>query len=114
MKIAICDDHKQMVAELERIVLLVQDYYCESFEIECFLTGEALLAHIEDEGAFDIVLLDIDLVTTTGIIVGDRIRYEFNDHTTKIIYVSAHTEYDRALFNLQPYNFIEKPFDEGR
>ncbi len=111
LKIAICDDDKLQCAGLEKVVL--EDALTNNIkvEIEVFSTGDALIGHIQQGYAFDLIFLDIELGNKTGIEVGQYIRQVFDDHISKIVFMSSHSGYERDLFDVQPMNFLSKPID---
>lgn len=109
LRIAICDDHTAVCSEVEKMVLEYIEKNAIQIAIEVFYTGEALIHLIETKGQFDLIFLDIELKTTTGIEVGRVIRQQFHDHHCKIVFMSAVTGYEYDLFELQPFNFLRKP-----
>jgi DNA-binding LytR/AlgR family response regulator len=46
-----------------------------------------------------------------GVQVGTKIRNEYNDELTQIVYISGKTEYALELFDINPLNFLVKPLD---
>lgn len=111
LRIAICDDNTAVCSEVEKMVLEYTEKNAIQIEVEVFYTGEALIHHIETKGQFDLIFLDIELGTTTGIEIGKVIRNAFNDYISKIVFISATTGYERQLFDVQPLNFLDKPVD---
>lgn len=114
LKIAICDDNYEICSNIERMILDIQKNYETKFSIEIFYSGESLLDFIKREHAFDIIFLDIELGTTTGIKVATAIREEFDDHISKIVFITAKDGYETRLFDIQPLNFIKKPIDKAK
>ena len=113
LRVGICDDDVVLSSSVEKMIL---DYSKSSFvdiEIEVFSSGEELLDFIIKEHSFDLILLDIEIGTTTGIEIGMKIRNEFDDHISKIVFISSKSGYEKQLFNIQPLNFLYKPIDES-
>lgn len=114
MRIAICDDMPAISAELEDIVTDAQKHLNQIFKIEVFYSGESLINYIKSGNVFDLIFLDIELEDITGIVVGEFIRKELDDHITKIVYISSKNNYDRQLFEIQPLHFLSKPLDKEK
>lgn len=114
MRIAICDDIPAISAELEDIVTDAQKHLNQIFKIEVFYSGESLINYIKSGNVFDLIFLDIELEDITGIVVGEFIRKELDDHITKIVYISSKNNYDRQLFEIQPLHFLSKPLDKEK
>ncbi len=112
VNIAICDDDYYFCAILEKYVLEYKEKSGIGVEIKVFQKGESLLKYIEDEHKFDLIFLDIELDTKTGIEIGNTIRKDMDDHISKIIFVTAKDGYELQLFGIQPLDFIKKPIDK--
>lgn len=112
LKIAICDDDNKICSEIEKVILNYQNNVDNNIDIDVFYSGESLIEFIKKEHSFDLIFLDIELKTTTGIEVGRKIREELEDHISKIVFITSKTGYEIQLFDLQPLNFIKKPIDE--
>lgn len=112
MQIAICDDMLEVCAELENILLDFQAKTNREMHISTFYSGEALIERMKAGESFDLIFLDIELHHVNGVEVGRFIRYELDGHITKIIYMSVKDSYDRQLFEVQPLQFLEKPFGQ--
>lgn len=112
LNIAICDDDMVLCSQLEEILLSLQR--TKQFEIEVFYTGEELLRFISEGSYFDIIFLDIEFRTTSGIEIGKKIRDEINDEMTQIVYISGKESYAMELFEIRPLNFLIKPLQEGQ
>lgn len=73
-----------------------------------FLTGEEILADIEETGYYDIVLMDSSLQgSISGMETAGRIRriYEY----FCLIFMSAENVSYREVLNAHPYQYLEKP-----
>lgn len=112
LEIAICDDDNEICLEIEKIILNYRNNLDIKMNIDIFYSGERLIEFIKKEHPFDLIFLDIELKTITGIEVGRKIREELCDHISKIVFITSKTGYEEQLFDLQPLNFIKKPIDE--
>jgi len=114
IRIAICDDDNYICSEIEEVILNFEKTSTIEMDIEVFYTGENLIKFIENEHKFDLIFLDIELGTTTGIEVGGKIRNEFDDYISKIVFITSKNGYEQQLFDVQPLNFIKKPIDHKK
>lgn len=112
-KIAVCDDVAQVCHDIEKILLSYADKAFLDIDVEVFYDGESLQTFIEKEHSFDLIYLDIEMNSLSGLDLSRIIRGRYDDHLTEIVFVSGTTSYDRALFDVQPLHFIPKPIDEA-
>lgn len=63
---------------------------------------------------YDIIFLDIELESITGIEVGHYIREELHNDDSQIIYISSFTKYALELFQVRPMDFLIKPVKKER
>ncbi len=108
IKIAICDDDKNIINMLKEVIINYGKMYGYYFKIETFECGKTLEKILKDE-IFDIIFLDIELNGILGIDIGNKLRENINNYLTKIIYVSSHTNYALAAYDTMPTDFIFKP-----
>lgn len=109
--IAICDDDNYICSQIEKYILNYSKTKNIKFDIEVFYSGESLTNFIMKEHSFDLIFLDIELITQTGVQVANKIRNEFDDYSTKIVFITSKDGYEQQLFDVQPLNFIKKPID---
>ncbi|MFW5650456.1 MAG: LytR/AlgR family response regulator transcription factor [Acetivibrio ethanolgignens] len=114
VKIAICDDDAYICSEIEKVIFDFGKTSTVEMEIEVFYSGEELIHFMEKEYSFDLVFLDIELGETTGIEVGSKIRNEFDNYISKIVFITSKDGYEQKLFDVQPLNFIKKPLDHEK
>ena len=114
LKIAICDDDNTMCSLVESYIIHYGKANFINLDIGIFYQGEHLLKFIENDHSFDLIFLDIELGTTTGIVVGTKIREEFDDHISKIVFMTSKNGYESKLFDIQPLNFLRKPIDTSK
>ena len=81
------------------------------YSVECFSSGEGLLKRLGDKYSFDLIYLDIKLEGLSGIDIGKRLREQFHNTRTLLIYISACEEMVRELFECMTFRFLSKPID---
>jgi len=111
IKIGVCDDEPAICSELEKMILGFRQKTIEKLDTEIFYSGRDLVTYLRDNSPFDLIFLDIELGDMTGVDIGHIIRGEMDNQTTKIVYITSKSGYDRQLFAVQPLCFLEKPID---
>jgi DNA-binding response OmpR family regulator len=83
-----------------------------SFEVDPVADGPTALEHLQGEGAYDLVLLDIMMPGATGLEVLDRMRtIEHRRGVPVVILTAKGQDADRdEAFNLGADDFVTKPF----
>lgn len=109
MKIAVCDDSKEICM---KIIELIRERD-HAAEISVFSDGEALIGSGEE---FDIVFLDIEMKRLSGIETAEKLRSleVGRERKTAIIFITAFREYMERAFDVGAFNYITKPIDEER
>lgn len=107
-KIGICDDEKNTCMEIEKMVREYAKRHMLALETTLWHTGEALCEAV-GAAAPDLLFLDIELVTTSGIEVGRYIRNTLENHDLAIAYISSKSSYAMELFKIRPIDFLIKP-----
>ncbi len=110
-KIAICDDVMAVCHEIEKTLIDYAKANKIPIDVEVFYNGESLYDFILKEHGFDLIYLDIEMESLSGLDLGREIRDVLDDADTEIVFVSGTTQYDRQLFDVQPLHFIAKPVD---
>lgn len=72
LKIAICDDIKNEIAIIQNYITSMN--LTIPYEVHCYESGPALLAHFKEKYAYDILILDMRMEPLNGIEVAERIR----------------------------------------
>lgn len=112
LRIGICDDEKGTCAELENILYRYGEMYGIQIDVSVWYTGESLCDFLKKENILDILFLDIELISTDGIKVGNFIREELENIETMIVYISSKSSYAMNLFRIQPLDFLIKPLTQ--
>ncbi|SMP66797.1 LytR/AlgR family response regulator transcription factor [Anoxynatronum buryatiense] len=113
-KIAVCDDDQMIRHQLDKAISKFSEKKLEPFESMTFSSGEELIHQLRRGNTFDLIFLDIDLVTVTGIYVGQFIRNELSDELTQIVYISGTEQYAMSLFEVRPMHFLIKPIKDDK
>lgn len=113
IRVAVCDDFPETVTQVNEYLVEYQQLRDVKLDIKSFYNAEELWEYLRINPC-DLVILDIELVKMNGVELGQLIRTELNDHTMKIVYISAKDCYDRQLFEVQPLNFLPKPIDKEK
>lgn len=114
IKIAICDDEADICSELENALLKYEHNNTVRIDVEVYYSAIQLLQKIDKGQRFDLIFLDIEMDELNGVELGERLRYQYDDEMTKIIFISWKKEYAMDLFKVRPFDFIEKPIDYKR
>ncbi len=111
--IGICDDIPSICTQIEETILHYGHSEGELFKIDIFHSGEEVLEHFESGRELDLLFLDIELKELNGVELGRKIRSEFMNETTQIVYISAKESYAMDLFQVRPMNFLVKPIKQN-
>ncbi|MGN0485512.1 MAG: LytR/AlgR family response regulator transcription factor [Lachnospiraceae bacterium] len=110
MRILICDDDPLFVQQLEHLLCLYfKKCKIPCPEICCFSNGETLLA---DQGAHDLLFLDIEMPGTNGIFIGNKLMKEYPNLI--IIVITSFSEYLDSAMRFHVFRYLSKPLDKQR
>ena len=114
MKIAVCDDDKQELLQIEQFV---KDYFTENpgectAAVHTFDSSAKLFAQIEGGRHFDLFLLDVIMPGMNGIDLAARIRK--TDALTKIIFLTSSPEFAVESYSVGAFHYILKPIQKNR
>lgn len=107
--IGICDDGKNICAEIEKMILHFVHAHEIKTDINIWYKGEELRDYLQQKNHLDILFLDIELFELSGMDVGNFIRNHLEDREMQIIYISGKSSYAQDLFKTQPMDFLLKP-----
>jgi len=105
MKIAICDDEKELLDTLNRLIKLEFNKLKRQVEIDCYETGEDLL-ETNSINEYDVVFLDVYLPGLSGFDVAEKINKKKNN--TYIIFITSNAELVYDCFDYEPFYIIPK------
>lgn len=105
MKIAICDDNKNVIEQIEEYFEILQD---RTLEFEVFFCAEELQKYIiERKIDFDVFILDIQMKDVSGIELAREVRRE--NINALIIFMTNYSQYVFDVFEMITFDFIQKP-----
>lgn len=106
--IGICDDQKEIVIELKKLIEAYLSAQSCSYELHMFLNGKDLLDQIDK---LHIVFLDIEMPGMDGIELGRKIKQANSE--CKIIMATGRVDRFKDAFRIHAERFITKPFDQA-
>ena len=112
IRIAICDDESQ---ELDHCNELLQQYMTEhpQYEItlQSFSAPLELLSHVEEQGGFDIILLDIYMAGMLGTDAARELR-KLGDKA-ELIFITTSRDHAIEAFEVEATQYLIKPYEDG-
>lgn len=119
LKITVCDNDELVGFQIENYLECMFKNLNIKFETEIQFTGEGLCTALESGTHYDLIFLDVNLGTKgkiglNGIQIGKKIREEYNDLLTPIIYISTTSKHAVNLIQYHPLDFLLKPLNYER
>lgn len=105
MKIAICDDDKDMLKLMHDRVSAVMEENKAEYTIKEFSDGKALVEHCV-ENKTDAVLIDVDMPGMDGFEVVEKLQE--HDHDILIVFVTGHEDKVYQSWEFHPFWFVRK------
>lgn len=106
INIALCDDDKEILLEINRLVLTYMEKSNTSAAIKTFTRGEPLADSVADGDRFDIYILDVELPDMDGFAVAKGVRrYQPN---TVVIFLTSHLEQAKEGYKVHALRYITK------
>lgn len=112
MRIAVCEDE---AAQRQLLGGYVQEWAEETqvrTDVAFFDSGESFLFAWEDDKAYDLVMLDIEMGKLSGIDLAIKIRHE--DQTLPILFVTGYEEYMEYGYDVAALHYLIKPVKKDR
>ena len=111
LRIAACDDEKELVARLRLDVAWALSGLKLAHEIHTYHSAEELCRKLEDGEGYDLIFLDIQFAKNEidGVQAGARIREEYENNHVSIVYISWEKDYAFDLVDINPLRFLIKP-----
>ncbi len=97
-KIAICDDEPAICNMIQNVIIDHYEKTDKKIETSVFYSGEKLIESLNKGHTCDLLFLDIELYKISGLVVGEKIRKEYNLESMHIVFISAKTKYHHEVF----------------
>ncbi len=104
-KVAVIDDDVVILDKITHLLECEFDENHEDVDIKRFVKGEDFLA-IDNYSSFDVVFLDIDLETITGIDISKFLRE--NQYNGFIVFVTSYIEFSTLGYEVDAFRYILK------
>ncbi|MBR6764516.1 MAG: response regulator transcription factor [Clostridia bacterium] len=112
LKIAIVDDNALQREHLRGITAAWSERNHHLTQLREYPSAEAFLFAFEEEGDFDLLLLDVEMPGMSGVELAKAIRK--TNHTLQIVFVTAYYEYFSDGFDVSALHYLIKPVDGGK
>lgn len=113
LKAALCDDEEKQRAEVSQLLRSYAAHRPElAIQLSVFSSAYALLEQVEEEGPFDLYLLDIVMPGLSGIDLGMRLREL--DSSGAIIYLTVSPEFAVDSYAARAFYYLVKPTSPDR
>lgn len=106
-RIAICDDEQNQIEYITSIVASWSAHEGHGCEIRTFASAEAFLFEYEEDKAYDILLLDVEMKNMNGIELAKRIRKDNN--RAEIVFITSHFEFVGEGYEVDALHYLTKP-----
>ena len=112
LKIAIVDDSSLQREHLTQIVTRWAERGHHLTSLSAFPSADAFLFAYEEEGDFDILLLDVEMPGMNGVTLAKTIRQ--TNSTLQIVFVTAYYEYFSDGFDVSALHYLIKPISSEK
>lgn len=112
LTIALCDDDPAQIASLTTAVGAWAKNAGHSVSLSSFPSAEAFLFAYEENAAFDILLLDIEMGSMNGVALARRVRAD--SRTTQIIFITGYADYMAEGYEVQAVHYLIKPVSPSK
>lgn len=111
-KIAICDDSPADIVYLQGLVSKWARKADEVVKAQTFASAEAFLFQYEEDKAFDILLLDIEMAEMDGVTLARKIRA--GNQQVQIVFITGYTDYIADGYEVEALHYLLKPVKEEK
>lgn len=106
MLIAICDDDRDEIYKIERMVFNVQGDY----RVDCFQDGKTLLDTVQNGTAYDLLFCDIYMKEENGVEVAKKLLKL--SPQTAVVFFTTSREHALDAFSVEALHYLVKPVSQ--
>lgn len=106
-RLAICDDEQADVVYLQSLLEKWAENTRTALKIESYPSAEAFLFQYEEDKAFDLLLLDIEMGEMSGVELARKIRQE--NRVVQIVFITGYMEYIAEGYDVEALHYLLKP-----
>lgn len=108
MKIAICDDNREDLLKIEKLILKYREQHpWVNFELEKYADAVLLYQRMQGKSYADIYILDMVMGGKTGIDLGLEVRKAGDDR--EIIYITSSDDFAMDAYGVHAGRYLLKP-----
>ncbi|MCC5890909.1 MAG: response regulator transcription factor [Alkalibacterium sp.] len=111
-RVALVDDE---AAQLQLLKKMLSTYGVnEKIDLEflTFESSEAFLFHFEEDKAFDLLILDIEMGKMNGMELARHLRA--HNHDIRLLFVTGYTDYIGQGYEVSAVDYVLKPVDKDK
>ena len=112
IRIAVCDDEEEQLQSLSGLLAKWTGHSGLSLDMRTFPSAEAFLFAYEEDSAYDILILDIEMKDISGMDLARRIRKE--DKRVEILFITSHFEFISEGYEVDALHYLTKPVSEEK
>lgn len=91
------------------MILEYSQKYKVQLNVDVWYSGEELCAYLEQGNAMDMLFIDVELLPTDGISIGNYIRKQLGNYDCEIVFFSNTSNRVMELFKIHTFGFMLKP-----
>lgn len=107
MNVLIVDDESLARQRLRNLLEDLPEFACRIMQASAVSLAEEILQKTHENGAIDVILLDIQMPCTNGITFAQAIMQR--PTPPAVVFVTAHAEYATAAFDIEAVDYLTKP-----
>lgn len=111
-RVAICDDNPTDLNYVQTMLKSWADNRQVDLLVEQFPSAEAFLFRYEEEKAFDILLLDIEMGKMDGVTMAKKIRA--GNETVQIVFITGYSDYIAEGYEVEALHYLMKPVKQDK
>ena len=111
-RIAICDDSPQDAQFVQNILNRWSAERGAELRVEHFPSAESFLFRYEEDKAWDILLLDIEMGEMDGVSMAKQVRRE--NETVQIVFITGYSDYIAEGYEVAALHYLMKPVKEDK